>query len=308
MKKLLLLLAFLPGAVCHAEDAPPITQGVAPFLSLMADSENFRSEKLGAAYYPWYENGEHFTGLRVTKDYFSQDTWKREGQHFSLVTRNVAPRTGMGYHIDLGGSSQGGHQLLTTDSGWSRRLAESTGVDLFINRDWVESRKALDNGISHTFGGGSFEQQLTDRLTFVGTLGAQSFSDGNFRPHLRGRLIYNLLPDYGVTAQARYRLFTSSKENVGGNYFNPDRYSEEMLLLGMRRRVEAWTFYGLAGIGREHVDSAPAETTRLLSLEATSPIAGQLFLRTRADYNRSAGVNGPSYTSHSLQSELVFAY
>jgi hypothetical protein len=297
-------------AVAQAEEEPSpyARQAIAPMVSSMSDSESFSVRRVGAGYYPWYDHGDHFIGVKVLQQRFAQDDWEENGMQYSLSLRNISPRTGMGYYADVGISTQGDHDLLTIDSDWSHRLTERTAVGAFVSRDWVESQNALENGVSHTFAGGSIEHKLAERWTAIGVVGGQYFSDGNMRPHGRARVIYDLWPEQGITLQGRYRIYSSTEDDVNGRYFNPEDYSEEMIALGIRQRVAGWMLSGTLGIGKEHVDSNPSATTRLALIEATSPIAGNVFWRTRGGYNESAGFNGPNYNAYTLQTELVFAY
>lgn len=142
----------------------------------------------------------------------------------------------------------------------------------------------------------------------VGVLGEQFFSDGNSREHARAKLIYDLLPEYGVTLQGRFRIYHSDDNNVNGNYFNPQHYREEMLAIGIRRRLEGWMLNSTLGLGEQHIDSAPYSRTKLAQLEITSPKFGDVFLRANANYSEAAGFNGPNYRYRSIQAALVFAY
>lgn len=303
------ILLISHGAYAQSADDMPFSMGAAlPKFYISSDSEGFKTQKIGVAAYPAFEHGNHYIGVGVTANHFAQNGWSRSGRQFSLVARDISTRSGMGYNVDVGFNTQGGHQIITTDSVWGKRWSEDTATELFINRDWVESQNSLINAISHTFAGGSIEQKMTPRVTAIGLLGGQHFSDGNMRQHARARLIYDVIPDYGITLQARLRAYHSNALDVNGNYFNPNRYSEEMLAIGVRHRVKNWVINGTAGLGMQQVDSASSTTTRLLEIGVTSPIAGNVFLRANGGYSQAAGFNGPSYASRYAQGELVFSY
>ena len=85
----------------------------------------------------------------------------------------------------------------------------------------------------------------------MGLAGTQFFSDDNRRDHGRLRLIYQPSLDLGLTLQARYRMYRSSEEDVGREYFNPEDYQESMLALGWRQRFAGWSAGLTAGLGRE---------------------------------------------------------
>jgi len=138
--------------------------------------------------------------------------------------------------------------------------------------------------------------------------GAQRFSDGNERNHLRGRLVYQPLLDSGLTLQLRYRLFHSSTGDTAGTYFNPSRYDEAMLALGWRKRVQGWTLRASAGGGKQHVDQVVGTNTRLLEIGVESPHKGPQFVRLRGAYNRSASFQGPDYGYTFLQGEWILRF
>jgi len=94
--------------------------------------------------------------------------------------------------------------------------------------------------------------------------------------------------------------------DVNDDYFNPNRYQEEMLALGIRHRIEGWVVNATAGLGKQQIDAGPSTTTKLAEIGATSPIAGKTFLRMRAGFNQSGGVEGPNYIYRYVQADLVF--
>ncbi|MGN5477379.1 hypothetical protein ACTMU2_12180 [Cupriavidus basilensis] len=150
--------------------------------------------------------------------------------------RKLDPATLNGWTLEGGIFTQGGHTLATVDGGYRLALAKRTSLEVFVNRDWVETQTALDRGVHYTFGGVALDQGIGPHVTVVGVAGQQYFSDGNRRDHGRLRLIYQPSLDLGLTLQARFRAYHSSQEDVGRAYFNPDHYSESMLAVGWRQR------------------------------------------------------------------------
>ncbi|HJU49365.1 MAG TPA: hypothetical protein VJ575_01310, partial [Pseudogulbenkiania sp.] len=179
------------------------------------------------------------------------------------------------------------------------------GLELFLNRDWVETQASLDRGVHFNFWGASLDQGLGDHLTLVALAGQQDFSDDNQRTHGRLKLIYQPWLDLGLTLQARYRLYHSSRNDVGGDYFNPSNYEESMFAVGWRKRVQGWTTSLTAGIGRQQINDDPHSNTRLLELGLQSPLRGQQSLQLRVGYNQSASFNGPDYRYRYLQGEWI---
>ena len=110
-------------------------------------------------------------------------------------------------------------------------------------------------------------------------------------PHasLRAKLIVGLLPEQGLSLQARWRQYRSSDSDVDGAYFNPDTYRNWDAGLSMRRRIAGWTLSGLAGAGRERVADTGWQTTSLAELRAEGPFAGKARIAFNLLYSRAAG-------------------
>lgn len=274
----------------------------------MADSEGFNTLRYRAGVLPLYEHGDRYTGVEYQHNQFSQNGWQSSANETRIVTKSINPRTALGYNLTLGVNRENNFSLLTTDSQYSVSLGDWTRAELMVNRDRVETQNAINNNVSYTMTGASIEQKLHERVTLVAMGGDMFFSDTNTRAFLRAKGIYDLLPEYGVTAQLRYRQYHDSNINVTNNYFNPANYYEGMFAIGIRKRIEGWMLNGTAGIGQQGINNQSTTTTQLLELGATSPISGHVFFRTRLGYGKSAGFLGPDYSYRYVMEELVFSY
>ena len=275
---------------------------------LSDDSEGFQTRKLSAEFLPEYEDADHYLGVRGSAYQYRTDDWKRDGQKVSFIGRDIESATANGWTLEAGLFEQGDHTLLTFDGSYRTALAEKTAVELFANRDWVETQPALDAGTNFTFVGAALDQGLGEHVTLVGLAGTQFFSDDNRRDHGRLRLIYQPSLDLGLTLQARYRMYRSSEEDVGREYFNPEDYQESMLALGWRQRFAGWSAGLTAGFGREKINQDPSQSTRLFELNVQSPVRGSQFLRMNAGYNRSASFYGPNYDYRYIRGEWIMRF
>lgn len=274
-----------------------------------SDSEGFSTYKYSAGYLPLYEHGEKYTGITYQHNYFTQGSWNSAGEQYTLMTKAINPRTALGYNLNIGYNTQSGHQLVTTDSNYGFRVTDSTKAEFIVNRDRVETKNSLNNGIYYTLGGISVEQQLMERLTAI-LMGANMyFSDTNTRLIVRAKLIYDLVPDYGLTAQLRYRQYRDTNTNVANNYFNPSTYNETMIAFGARKRIAGWVLSGTAGVGRQTVNQDSSTTTQLYEFAATSPVASNFYyFKTRAGYGKSAGLLGPNYLNRYIMEEFIIPF
>ena len=305
-----LIALYLPITALAQEAASGPKHAVSiPEVYVSSDSEGFLTNKYKASIYPLYSNAENYTGLQYQHNYFSQNNWNSTAEQYSLVTRAINPRNGLGYNLNVGYNLEGGYKLLTTDSNYSLMLTDTTRAELMVFRDRVETQNSLSNGIYYTMGGASIEQKVIDRLSVVLFGGNLFFSDTNTRPTIRAKIIYDLVPDYGITAQLRYRQYRDTNTNVANNYFNPNTYSESMAAFGMRKRIEGWMINGTAGVGQQSIDQGPSTTTQLYELAVTSPVnAKDVYFRTKAGYGKSAGFLGPNYFYRYFMGELIFPF
>ncbi len=305
---LILFCSFTPAIAQESSIAPTHAVSI-PEVYVASDSEGFLTNKYKASIYPFYSNAENYTGLQYQHNYFSQNNWNSTAEQYTLVTKKINPQNGLGYNLNIGYNMEGGYKLLTTDSNYSMMLTDTTRAEILVFRDRVETQNSLTNGIYYTMGGASIEQKVIERLSIVLFGGNLYFSDTNTRPTLRAKVIYDLIPDYGITAQFRYRQYRDTNTNVANNYFNPNSYNESMVAFGIRKRIEGWMINGTAGVGQQSIDQGPSTTTQLYELAVTSPInAKDVYFRTKAGYGKSAGFLGPNYFYRYFMGELIFPF
>ncbi len=283
-------------------------QGAGALFFFSRDNENFYTQHLAVEYLPTYSQGDALSGVRYTDHHYEQNSWVRNGKQISFLHKKVDPATANGLQLEAGVFTQGSHDLITADANYRALLSERTWLELFVNRDWVETPAALDKGVNFTLGGAAIDHMLTSKITLVGLAGLQNFSDDNFRNHGRVKLIYQPNLDLGLTLQARYRAYTSSSSNVGGAYFNPAQYDETMLALGWRQRINGWMASMTAGAGQQKIASDPVSPTMLLELGLLSPVKNRSYsFRLRAAVTQNAAFNGPDYRYNYIHAEWILA-
>lgn len=278
-----------------------------PTVFASHDSESFNIFKIGTGILPIYQNGQNYWGVNATRNFYTAPSWSTAGTQANVLKRDINPQTGLGHSLALGVSDTQGRNVLTADLNHSASITSTTNYEIFFNRDRVETRNSLVNGVSFNFYGGSLESRISPSWTLIGFLGEQQFSDDNSRTHFRAKLIYDLLPEQGVNLQLRHRQYHNSAD-LTTNYFNPKNYQEDMFAIGLRRRVASWQLSGLMGLGRQKIFEDPQTTTKLVEFEAMSPIAHRVFLRAKLGYSESAGFNGPNYRYQYLQGDLILPF
>ena len=274
------------------------------------DSEGFSSRRLSAEGIASYQHLDNRIGLRYTDHQFSQGDWQRSGQQLRLVARRTNRKTTDGWNTELGWLQQSTHQRVILDSSYRHTFSGGSALEVFANRDIVETRTALNQGVYFNFAGASVDVPVHPHVTLVGLAGYQGFSDDNQRRHVRGRIIWQPSLDLGLTLQLRYRWFDNSKLDVGRAYFNPERYQESMMAIGWRQRMGDWRNTVTAGLGSQQIAAEVATPTQLLELSSETHLE-RYALRLRAGYTRAAGptaTNDPDYWYRYLLGELVLPF
>ncbi len=128
---------------------------ISPTISTYSDNDQFKVVKAGVGLLPLYKDGQHFTGIQALHHSYEQYEWKKDASQVSLVSESIDPKNGLGHKVNLGVNQLGNHTLVNADMNYSLSLREGTNAELFYNRDWVETRRSLDNGVKYDYYGGS---------------------------------------------------------------------------------------------------------------------------------------------------------
>lgn len=303
-----LTVALSASLMTSAVAAEPWAGGAGYWQS--TDSEGFGSRRLSVEALTDYEHLDRRTGIRYIDHQFSQNEWQRRGQQLRWVARRTDRKTADGWNAELGWLQQSTHQLLTVDSNYRHTFTGGAALEVFANRDVVETRSALTQGLYFNFAGGALDVPVNPHLTLVGLAGYQLFSDDNQRRHVRGRVIWQPSLDLGLTLQLRHRWFDNSRLDVGRAYFNPQQYQEQMLALGWRQRTGDWRHALTAGIGSQQIATEARTPTQLLELSSETQTE-RYALRVRAGYSRAAGAaatTDPDYWYRYLLGEVVLPF
>ena len=301
----LCLLTMLTLSSLQAQDK---TRAAGGEIFLSEDSERF-STRRSSVLLPLngFQHLDYMSGLRYGSVNYTQDGWSRSGQQLNVFHHRMDTRTWSGWMINGGVLQQGGRDTAMLDASYRKALSTQSGVEIFANRDVVETRSALDQGLAFSFVGVGGDAGITPHWTVTGMVGHQAFNDGNDRRHFRSRLIYQPNLDLGMTIQLRYRYFDSSQSDVGNAYFNPERYDEGMLAVGWRHRVRGWKTHLVAGAGRQRINEDGQTPTQLL--EASVERQEKAYaLRLRLGHTRSASFGGPDYRRTYANMEFVIPF
>jgi hypothetical protein len=301
---LALLMALAMSAGASAEPMAALGS-----FEIASDTDNFHATRVRAgALYP-YGSYLDYAGVAAQNTRYSQAGWSRNVAGVTGLYRKQDGATLAGFKAEGGVVEAAGQIRVVGDATWSTRPLPDTGVELIAAGDLVETRAAIDRGIAFGFFGASAEQTLLERFTMIGLVGYQPFTDGNDRRHFRARAIWQAVPEYGVTLQLRWRQYESSKSDVDGAYFNPDRYRQWQGVVAFRRRYAGWLWSGAIGAGRETINGTSTQPTRLAEFRAEGPISNGIRLAIDAVYNKSTGyVDAPDYSYRRLGVTLMYPF
>jgi len=300
-----LAIVLAGGAAAHAQSPAALGDIGGEF-----DADRFSSLRLRAGALFGVRSHRQYAGIAAQNSRYAQAEWHRDAPAVLGLWRDQSLDTGAGVDAQVGIVEVAGHTRAIGDVTWTLRPAADTGVDLLAAAGLVETRAALDAAIAYSFWGAALEQRLAPRWTFVGLAAVQPFSDGNARSHLRGRVIWDALPEEGINLQARWRQYHDSRPDAAA-YFDPEQYGQWLAVAGFRRRVSGWTASGALGAGQEIIRQG-ATTTKasyLAELAAEGPVAASGRLVLFARYSRSAGFsNSPQYWWAALGASLVVPF
>ena len=306
-------LALAGAGAAGAEPAGPSNASATPAIlggiDVASDTDGFHAMHFRAGgLYP-YVSYFDYAGVALQATRYSQAGWDREATGVVGLWRRQDPRTLAGIDAKAGVVQVAGHTRAIGDATWSLRPATDTGVELIAAGDLVETQKAIERGIAYGLFAASVEHTFAERFTAIGFAGWQPFTDGNDRTHFRARLIWQAVPAWGLNTEFRWRQYSSSKDDVGGAYFNPDRYRQWVGALSMRRHTGSWTLSGALGAGRETIDGSDTHPVRMAELRAEGALSGSLRLVAYATYNRSTSyVDAPDYSYRQAGFALIRAF
>lgn len=247
----------------HAKE-PNQAAGLDIFLSSDADHSNVL--KLGLAYDFSYNDLEHYRGIRL-----ESFTFGAKGTHTTTDERAYYTFAGTGgrwkWNGDFGtdGHSVLGNGSLYTDDAFRQ--------EYFVSRDLLETPLGVRKWLYSTFLGAAYDIPLDDRNIITTLAGVQKFDGDNWRLHLRGRYIYSLVPDWGLSLQLRTRYFQNSSPHEY-DYFSPRWYFETIPTVQVRRFYQRWQFSLAAGFGARRDSNMNWRSAALADVSIVSPSFG----------------------------------
>jgi hypothetical protein len=170
--------------------------------------------------------------------------------------------------------------------------------EVFVERDIVETRQGLDQGLYSTFAGAAVDLPVDDRNVFTALAGVQAFTGDNVRLHLRGSYIHVVKPKLGLSAQLRGRYFRSSDPGEF-DYYSPRWYAEVLPVVQMRRFVGGWELLGAAGAGVQRDSGSDWRASRYVHARFRSPKRSAWSVNGALTYTNTPSITGTPRSGYS---------
>jgi hypothetical protein len=127
-------------------------------------------------------------------------------------------------------------------------------VDVSTDRNYVQTHRAIGNGITLTRLGVSSDWRLSDEWTLSGILRQGFYNDGNSRTDGQVRARWQREGEWSYFASPRLSAFWVSEPQDNG-YWNPDDFRAAGLDLGISRTfARRWTPRAGVSVAREWED------------------------------------------------------
>ncbi len=271
IRSMMVAAALLPTPVL-ADVGPALR----PELFVSSDTDGNHSQRSALGWDVRRTDIEHWWGLKVERARYSGTGW-REVQE-TLAVRAAGGDGGWRWQGEVGSNGQ---DLLGSASMHS---TEEARKEFFIERAVLETRQGLALERVHTYAGAAMDFPMSARWSASALAGAQDFGAGNLRRHLRGNLVFALLPEQGLSLQLRLRQFNDSDPGEL-DYFAPGRYRQALAVVSMRRFVGGYQWRATAGLGRQDFTGVDSQPARLLELDFQTPKDRGRFLRATLGYS-----------------------
>ena len=301
------LLAIATACAGRAAAENASGQALIGSLEFSSDTDGFDAWRARAGGLLSYANPWSYAGVAAQSTHYAQQDFRKEAHGILGLYRNQNRDTLAGFDVEAGVARVSGHLRPIGEATWRLIPTSTSAVALTASADLVETPIALNRGIGYTLVSASAEQQFGARFTATALAGWQAFTDGNSRAHLRASLIWLAVPEAGMTLQFRYRQYATSDADVGGAYFNPDRYRQWLGVAAIRKRHAGWIFSGALGAGEERLRGIDSHSSYLAELRVDGPVARDGRLALHAGYYRSAGfIDSPDYAYRLVGATLIW--
>jgi len=298
----LLMVLSLP-AMAAAGDDVPAHGALRPEAWISSDADGNETQRYALGWDVSHRDLDHWWGAKIEHSRFSGDGWSETEQRVYVGGAGELGQWRWDGDVGTNGDDLLGNFSLHSQDPWRK--------EFFVERGTLETREGTERGLVNTFAGASIDMPLAPRWSATALAGVQDFGAGdNLRSHLRGNLVYSLLPEQGVSLQLRTRYYRNS-EAFEGDYYSPPWYGEALGVLALRRHVGGYQWTARAGWGRQRSSGEGWKRARMLEVGMESPHWKDAWLRLDAGYTDTPVLTDQgtgSYAYRYLQLQAVVAF
>lgn len=285
----LLCAATLSPAAAASDERP--SRFVSAGVDGSNDSDGFSEFK------PWTQyEGANGWGLRAGWQHYAIDGWSTEGRSLYLTHQQHTPSWTSQGRLGLNRSAGHSHWVGVWDGMY--QLSRQTSAGVSLERDVVNSRRGLTEGLTATTAMAVLDQQLSPRWSLGLAAGSTWFSDDNRRDTLRSRWTFTLSEDQGLYAYATTRHYRNS-EPYRRAYFSPERFREAALGLMWKKALNDQVVLSThADLGRQYIEGEGQRLWHVglyLSAPHRAAIQWKLGFATSRDHASSISGSSVSY-------------
>lgn len=286
MKKLILIFALQLSSVVHAQST------VSDYFH-SNDSDAVTIQRVGVGYLWEYNGPQKNTGVISHYINYSGPGWNVEGAQVGTTFKRLNPSGWLIGEINATTLNTNYSNITGLISkGWF--LSEHANIEVFVERDYVDTQQGTEQGIITTNVGAAGDYDYNNILTTV-YVSNQHFTDDNNRFHARIGLGYIFTNDGNryLDFQAKYRYYEDSNAYTG-NYFNPNSFQEILFGPTFRVGVNGWTLGGFAGYGPQRIDG-DSKNAYAVNFKLTPPKTVDAAFLSLIGGFRNDGARGDGY-------------
>lgn len=271
-----------------------------------SDKAGFETFKLLAGLDFSYRDPEHYLGLAAQRARYDGPGFEANDNRAYLHyadSHDNGDGTSWKWNALLGGDDRtwlGNAEIY-------REHADGSRDDLFLERDIVETHEGTRRGLYYTLLGVAEDVKFGSRWSATGVLAVQDFTGDNMRTIFKGRLVYLLSDDWGLSAQLRTRWFHDSQP-YEYDYFSPRWYEEWVPTLQLRRFYGGHQFQVALGYGRQRTSDSGWTATKLAEIGWTSPKRGGWYAKVSAGYTNTPINTAYAYSYRYINAQLILPF
>lgn len=290
-------------AMAAAPEHAPAREALRPEAWISSDADGNETQRYALGWDFSHRDVDHWWGAKVEHARFSGNGWSETEHRLYVGGAGDIGQWRWNGEVGTNGDDLLGNFSLQSQDPWRK--------EFFMERGTLETREGVERGLVNTFAGASIDMPLAARWSASALAGVQDFGAGdNLRSHLRGNLVYALIPAQGISLQLRTRYYRNS-DAFEGDYYSPPWYGEALGVVALRRHVGGYQWTARAGWGQQRSSGEGWKRARMLGFGVETPRWKDAWLRLDAGYTDTPvltdrGTGSYAYRYLQLQGLVAF--